>query len=697
MSSSNWAARLALALACTGFGVAHADTSVFINELHYDNSGTDSGEAIELVAPAGTDLTGWKIVLYNGTTTPTAAVVYGTTTTLSGVVPAQCGQYGTKVVTYLQDGLQNGAHDGIALVDANGTVVQFLSYEGVITAATGPTGGDASGLTSIDIGVSENGTLASTLSLQLTGTGTLSGDFSWQPDSTSSFGACNVGQTFGAPPDIAPAVSSTMPANNAAGVALNANITITFSEAVSVTSTAFDVICGNSGSHSVAIAGSGLAYTLDPDADFAFGEHCAVTVEADQVTDLDGGSDPMAQDAVFGFDTAAGDVPPTVLNTAPASGALNFPRGANLQVTFSEPVALDMGWFTISCNASGSHSATYTGNGAIYSVNPDTDFTALEHCTWTILADHVHDLDGTVDAMTANRVVLFDTGADVADYYIGVDTSSGPALEAWLHNRIKDHVAYGYTSLGPGQSSNTWDILRVADEDPMNTANVIDIYKNASYPKTSSLLNREHTWPNSYGFGGITTNNGHPYPPYTDCHMLYMVDSSYNESRSNNAYGNCAGTGTCTEKPTTVTNGLGGVGHSNFRSPTVWEVWDHRKGDAARAVLYMAVRYDGGTNALGQPEPDLLLTDDLSLINTTGTGNLVATAYMGKITDLLEWNDLDPPDDAERLRDEVIYSYQQNRNPFIDHPEWARCVFTNTQCPVQSDVIFANSFEAAGR
>jgi endonuclease I len=689
MFSSNWAARLALALACTGFGVAHADTSVFINELHYDNASTDSGEAIEVAAPAGTDLTGWKIVLYNGTSAPTAALTYGTATTLSGVVPAQCGQYGTLVVTYATDGIQNGANDGIALVNASGTVVQFLSYEGVITAGNGA----AMGLTSTDIGVSENGTQAATMSLQLSGTGTLYGDFSWHADSTSSFGACNTGQTFGAPPDIAPAVTSTVPANSATGVALNANITLNFSEPVSVTNTAFDLICANSGSHSVAIAGTGTAYTLDPDADFTFGEHCTVTVEADQVTDLDGGSDPMSQDAVFGFDTAAGDVPPTVLSTAPTTGALNYPRGANLQVTFSEPVALDAGWFTISCNVSGTHSAIYTGTTAIYSVNPDSDFAALEHCTWTILADHVHDLDGSIDAMAVNRVVTFDTGADSSDYYTGVDTSSGPALEAWLHNRIKDHVAYGYTSLGPGQTSNSWDILRAADEDPMNTANVIDIYKNVSYPKNSTSLNREHTWPNSYGFNDLTTNNGHPYPPYTDCHMLYMADSSYNQSRSNNVYGNCAGTGTCVEKTTAVTNGLGGLGHSNFRSPTVWEVWDHRKGDAARAILYMAVRYDGGTNALGQPEPDLQLTDNLTQVAVTPSGATVASAYMGKLTDLLQWNDLDPPDEAERLRDEVVYSYQQNRNPFIDHPEWARCVFTNTSCPVQSDSIFADGFE----
>jgi len=67
--------------------------------------------------------------------------------------------------------------------------------------------------------------------------------------------------------------------------------------------------------------------------------------------------------------------------------------------------------------------------------------------------------------------------------------------------------------------------------------------------------------------------------------------------------------------------------------------------------------------------------------------------YMGKLSTLLEWSEQDPPDDKERSRNDAVFSYQTNRNPFIDHPEWARCVFTNTNCPVQSDVIFQHGFE----
>src|SRR5690606_1016541 len=89
-------------------------TTVFINEIHYDNTSTDAGEAIEIAGPAGTDLTGWSIVLYNGS----GGAVYDTDA-LSGIIPNQQGGYGTVVLTYPANGIQNGAPDGIALV--NGT------------------------------------------------------------------------------------------------------------------------------------------------------------------------------------------------------------------------------------------------------------------------------------------------------------------------------------------------------------------------------------------------------------------------------------------------------------------------------------------------------------------------------------------------------------------------------------------------
>ncbi len=594
-----------------------------------------------------------------------------------------CGGYGLVFVAI--PGLQNGAPDGVALVDNNGTVIQFLSYEGTFTASDGP----ANGMTSTDIGVSETNSSSATDSLQLSGTGTQYSDFTWQPDAAATFGACNNNQTFGTPPDLAPAVSTTVPADNATNIALDATIAITFSEPVTVGSTAADIVCANSGSHSAPISGSGSSYSIDPDPDFEYGETCTVTIAADQVTDLDGTPDPMAQDYSFGFATLPGDVPPTVASTAPVSGATGFPDAANLQITFSEPVTLDAGWFTLTCDSSGSHSAVLGGSGASYSLNPDTDFAPIEHCTWTIVASHVHDIDGTPDAMSADVVVTFDTAADASDYYAGVDTSSGPALEAWLHNRIKDHTAYPYS----GSGTVTWTILHAADEDPMNPDNIVTIYKNGSQPKTadSNTVNREHTWPNSYGFNDITEVNNHPYPPYTDCHMLMLSDDHYNSDRANKPYGMC--TSGCSEETTLVTNGFGGPGHSNYTSSTIWEPWDHRKGDLARAILYMAVRYDGGTNAMGQAEPDLRVTDNASLIQTTPSGVTQSVGYMGMETDLLDWNDQDPPDAGEQLRNEVVYSYQHNRNPFVDHPEWVRCVFTNTNCPEPTDEIFKNGFE----
>ncbi len=176
-----------LAMASSLFAPA-AFAQVFVNELHYDNSGTDSGEAIELAGPAGTDLSGWSIVLYNGST----GASYDTTT-LNGTIAEQQGGLGTVVVSYPTNGIQNGAPDGIALVDAGGNVVQFLSYEGVFTAAGGP----ADGMTSIDIGVSESSSTAAGESLQLTGSGSFASDFTWAQAQPDTFGAVNTGQTFG--------------------------------------------------------------------------------------------------------------------------------------------------------------------------------------------------------------------------------------------------------------------------------------------------------------------------------------------------------------------------------------------------------------------------------------------------------------------------------------------------------------------
>ena len=159
--------------------------SVFINEIHYDNTGGDVGEFVEIAGPAGTDLTDWDVVLYNGSN----GTRYGTIG-LSGTIDDEGNGFG--VLSFDMEGVQNGAPDGLALVDAGGNVVQFLSYEGSFTASGGP----ADGQTSTDIGVDEDPAPPAGQSLQLKGSGTTYGDFAWSAPSPDSPGRVNDGQTF---------------------------------------------------------------------------------------------------------------------------------------------------------------------------------------------------------------------------------------------------------------------------------------------------------------------------------------------------------------------------------------------------------------------------------------------------------------------------------------------------------------------
>jgi hypothetical protein len=170
-----------LALFCAP--LAHAD--LFINEIHYDNAGGDTGEAIEIAGPADTNLSGWSLVLYNGSN----GTVYHTES-LTGTIANQQGGMGT--VSFNISGIQNGAPDGIALFDGI-DVAQFISYEGSFTAM----GGVADGMTSTDIGVSESSGTAVGESLQLSGTGTVYSDFTWNGATANTFGNVNTDQTFG--------------------------------------------------------------------------------------------------------------------------------------------------------------------------------------------------------------------------------------------------------------------------------------------------------------------------------------------------------------------------------------------------------------------------------------------------------------------------------------------------------------------
>jgi DNA/RNA endonuclease G (NUC1) len=144
------------------------------SEIHYDNSGDDVSEQIEIEGPANTELTGWSIVLYNGG----SGQSYDTKT-LSGVIPATCGDRGVVVVPFAT--IQNGSPDGFALVH-NAQVVQFLSYEGTFSAVDGP----AAGTASTDIKVEEPSSSSAISSLQLNST-----TGKWFGPSRRTFGRCN--------------------------------------------------------------------------------------------------------------------------------------------------------------------------------------------------------------------------------------------------------------------------------------------------------------------------------------------------------------------------------------------------------------------------------------------------------------------------------------------------------------------------
>lgn len=162
--------------------------TVFINELHYDNMGADENEGLEIAGPAGTDLSCYEIHLFNGKN----SLVYDTVAQLVDTLKNESNGFGTHWLSVV---IQNGDNDAIALYDAcEDTVVQFISYEGEMTAIDGV----AMNMTSVDIGVAQaDAETEAGTSLQLVGSGMVYTDFNWTESSPSSYGSVNTNQTFG--------------------------------------------------------------------------------------------------------------------------------------------------------------------------------------------------------------------------------------------------------------------------------------------------------------------------------------------------------------------------------------------------------------------------------------------------------------------------------------------------------------------
>ncbi|NQV18195.1 MAG: endonuclease [Armatimonadetes bacterium] len=241
--------------------------------------------------------------------------------------------------------------------------------------------------------------------------------------------------------------------------------------------------------------------------------------------------------------------------------------------------------------------------------------------------------------------------ADIPEgYYDGTEGLTGDELKTALYNIIKDHIEFPYSST----NTDVWDILKVTDADPVYPDSVILIY--TGWKMNGELefnngngWNREHVWAKSHGDFGITMGPG------TDVHHLRSCDISVNSERGNKDFDNGG-------EEYIDPDGATGC----YTTAYTWEPRAEVKGDVARMIFYMAVRYEGEND-----EPDLEMVDYVHSAPNS-------EPFHGKLSTLLQWHIADPVDDWEENRNDIIYDdYQNNRNPFIDIPEFAELIWEN--------------------
>lgn len=287
--------------------------------------------------------------------------------------------------------------------------------------------------------------------------------------------------------------------------------------------------------------------------------------------------------------------------------------------------------------------STELANGASFNSTDSTSFT---------LGDGSGDGDETNPTPTG--------------YYVTTQGLSGYALKTELYNIINNHSSQGYSAIWNFYDSSARDkyfendnsILDMYSEKP----NGSDSYtytavsdQCGNYSGEGNCYNREHSFPKSW-FGG--TNE----PMNSDVHHIYATDGYVNSKRSNYPFGEVASasfTSTNGSKVGTATSSL------NY-SGTVFEPIDEFKGDFARAYFYMATRYE---NVIGSWQNNTTASN--AVLN--GTSNQVFESWV--VTMLLNWHNADPVSQMELDRNQAVYEFQGNRNPYIDHPEFVDMIW----------------------
>ncbi|MFD3537779.1 endonuclease I family protein [Streptomyces sp. NPDC058664] len=244
----------------------------------------------------------------------------------------------------------------------------------------------------------------------------------------------------------------------------------------------------------------------------------------------------------------------------------------------------------------------------------------------------------TLPTVTATPASATTTAYD-STYYKNAIGKTGTSLKSSLHTIISSQSKISYDA--------AWNALKVTDQDPNNTNNVTLLYSGVSRGKSLNGgdvgdWNREHVWAQSHGSFGTSAGPG------TDLHHLRACDVQVNSIRGNKDWDTGG---------SPVSGASGSYTDSNSFEPR-----NADKGDVARMILYMAVRYEGD-DAWADLEPN----------ESTANGSV---PWHGRLSVLKQWNTQDPPSAFEERRNDIIFgTYQGNRNPFIDHPEWVEAIW----------------------
>ena len=281
-----------------------------------------------------------------------------------------------------------------------------------------------------------------------------------------------------------------------------------------------------------------------------------------------------------------------------------------------------------------------TPNDLVYTINDTIDYSGMivtffdSSNNETILNDTDYSINNVDMSTYGEKTVTITYGEYQSSFTIQVNLptyylSAMNLTDMELLNTLRTIIHNGFDGVTYGDARY---ILDETDEDPNHPGNLIEIYTGNSVPGAwdcngACVWNREHVWPQS-AMPASASNSATNMA--SDLHNLKPADPGMNSSRGNDYFD-------------WVSQG------------DAFEPRDEVKGDIARILLYMVVMYD-----------------DLSLVDTIPN---IDNYEMGLFSVLLEWNDLDPVDDFERHRNDIIESYQHNRNPFIDYPDFADLIW----------------------